>query len=860
MAGRSLVALLTLVATGAFTLRNAAPASAEGASGASANAAIMGAHLDAGGQHACAVFVNGVLKCWGRSEDGQLGYGDSNSRGDAVGEIEGLPAVELGTSRTAKSAATGGNSSCAILDNDALKCWGRNDHGQLGLGAIGGRGGALLQMGDSLPAVNLGAGRTVAAVSVGNYVVTAFACAILDTGQVKCWGDNSQGQLGIESAAVSKGLVPTDMGDTLPTVDLGPGRTATHISAGAEHVCVILDAAPSDADSNVKCWGGNDFGQLGLDDALPRGGGANDMATLPTVNLGVGRSAIAIAAGSSHTCAILDNHSVKCWGDNAWGELGTDDGNDYGAGANTSGTGAPVLSMVVLPTVNLGAGRTATAIAVGDITSCAVLDNGQVTCWGDGRSGQLGNGTATTTATRPVAPYVIASVGAATAITLGDEHVCASTADGTIRCWGIDEGGRLGRNTNSLLASPSPPVAPINFRNGLNPLLVAPPPLPPPSTNRFVPLVPSRILDTRNGLGAAKRPLAANSEIVLRVAGRGGVPPTGATAVVLNLTADQAAGAGYVTVYPADVATRPDVSSINLVRADQTVANLVTVQLSADGSLRLFSTVSTELLADVAGYYTPATAATAGRFVPLNPERVFDTRSTPGTHKLAANEQIDVAILGRATIPASGVSALVLNVTVANATAAGYASVWPFGQPLPTVSNLNVTTVGQAVANQVIVPLGIDGKVSFFSSSGADVIVDVAGYFTDATAASATTGLFTAVVPGRVFDSRGGTPSKLGPGVATRTVTVAMSGRGNLPAGGMSAVVINLTATDTGAAGYVSAWPPTLAQPNVSTLNWTNTSDTVPNHATVRVAASGQVSFFASTSSHLLADSAGWYS
>jgi hypothetical protein len=243
----------------------------------------------------------------------------------------------------------------------------------------------------------------------------------------------------------------------------------------------------------------------------------------------------------------------------------------------------------------------------------------------------------------------------------------------------------------------------------------------------------------------------------------------------------------------------------------------------------------------------------------VNPERLFDTRTTPGLSKLGVAGQMDVTLLNRAPVPTTGVGALVLNVTVAN-TNPGYLSVWPSGLARPTVSNLNITTAGQAIANQVIVPMSLDGKVSFFSSDGADVIVDVAGYFTDASAASASTGLFTPVVPGRVFDTRSGSPAKLGPSTATRTAIVTVNGKGNLPATGMSAVAMNLTATDTGTGGFVSAWPSSLTQPLVSTLNWSDVGDTVPNHAIVRVSASGQASFYASTSAQLLADSAGWFS
>jgi alpha-tubulin suppressor-like RCC1 family protein len=860
---RAFLTAAVLAGSVALATGSSLPAAAETAGGAAAPAELTASHLDAGVDHTCAVFTTNAVRCWGRNDRGQLGYGDINPRGDSPGEIEALANIDLGTGRTAKSVSAGWGSSCAILDNNTLRCWGRNDRGQLGLGAPGDRGDNASEMGDSLPTVNLGTGRTAIAVSVGDYDLTAFACAILDNAKVKCWGDNTSGQLGIGVLGGTRGLAAGEMGDALPYVNLGTGRTVKAISVGSEHACAILD------NDTLKCWGNNVVGQLGLGDNEYRGGIPGEMGdALPAVNLGLGRTATAIASSFGHSCAILDNGTVKCWGDNSAGQLGTGDGNDYGGTPGSPVTGGPVLDMAYLPAVSevVGTPSTsvpirATTIAAGYQTSCAVLTSGLLTCWGDGVSGQLGNGTSATAVGNAVPPYPVAAGKLATAVTLGEDHACASANDGAIRCWGIDDGGRLGRNTATLALVTTPPATPINFRNGSAALLVEVPVIsvPTPTTNKFVSLVPTRILDTRSGLGTARRPLAANGEIVLQVAGTGGVPIAGATAVVLNITADQAADAGFVTVYPADVTGLPTVSSLNLTQAGQTVANLVTVQLSTDGKLKLYSTVSTHLLADVAGYYTPAASATAGRFVALNPERLFDTRSTPGFAKLGAASQIDVKLLGRLPVPASGVDALVLNVTVSN-TNPGFLSVWPFGLPLPTVSNLNITTADQAIANQVIVPVGAGGKVSFYSSDGADVIVDVAGYFTDTSAASSTSGLFTPVVPRRIFDTRNGSPAKLGPSAAARTAVVTMNGKGNLPSTGMSAVVMNLTATDTGTGGFVIAWPSSLPQPLVSTLNWSDTGDTVPNHAIVRVSASGQASFFASSSTQLLADSAGWYS
>ncbi|NDA77286.1 MAG: hypothetical protein EBY07_05690, partial [Actinobacteria bacterium] len=142
------------------------------------------------------------------------------------------------------------------------------------------------------------------------------------------------------------------MGDNLPTVNLGTGRTATAVSVGGVHVCAILD------NSSVKCWGYNggsspqNGGELGLGDTANRGDGPNEMGdNLPTVDLGTGRTAISISAGAAHTCVVLDNNKVKCWGLNFAGQLGLGDTANRGDAANEMGDN--------LPTVDLGTGRTA---------------------------------------------------------------------------------------------------------------------------------------------------------------------------------------------------------------------------------------------------------------------------------------------------------------------------------------------------------------------------------------------------------------------------------------------------------------------------------------------------------------------
>ena len=325
--------------------------------------------------HACAVLNDDTVKCWGYNQYGQLGLGDTGNRGDAAGEMgDSLPTVDLGTGRTAKSVVVGAAHTCAVLDDDKVKCWGVNQHGQLGLGDTTTRGAFANQMGDNLPYVDLGTGRTANMMCANDY----HSCALLDNGDVKCWGYNQYAHLG-QGDVSSRGDNAGEMGDNLNAINFGAGRTAKFISCGFNHNCAILD------NDTVKCWGYNQYGQLGQDNAFAYGDASRSVASASAINLGVGRHAKMVAAGKYHTCAILDDGNVKCWGDNTHGELGYDDTTQRGKGASG-------YSMTDLVAVNLGAGRTARWITAGDYNTCAVLDDDQIKCWGRGIYAALGQG------------------------------------------------------------------------------------------------------------------------------------------------------------------------------------------------------------------------------------------------------------------------------------------------------------------------------------------------------------------------------------------------------------------------------------------------------------------------------------
>jgi alpha-tubulin suppressor-like RCC1 family protein len=265
-----------------------------------------------------------------------LGLGDTDNRGDNSSKMgDNLTIVDLGTGRTATAIEAGDHHTCAILDDASLKCWGENGNGQLGLGAgISNRGDGSGEMGDNLTAINLGSGRTATSITTG----TGYTCVLLDDDSVKCWGRADYGQLGA-------GKTEEYNEPNASPIDLGTGITATAIASGYFHTCAILD------NSSIKCWGRNDSGQLGIGDTGNRGDGTNSSGltemgdNLPAVDLGAGRTARAISAGDRHTCVVLDNTSLKCWGKNESGQLGLGDNSPRGDNSSEMGDNLPVISL-----------------------------------------------------------------------------------------------------------------------------------------------------------------------------------------------------------------------------------------------------------------------------------------------------------------------------------------------------------------------------------------------------------------------------------------------------------------------------------------------------------------------------------
>jgi hypothetical protein len=375
----------------------------------------------------------------------------------------------------------------------------------------------------------------------------------------------------------------------------------------------------------------------------------------------------------------------------------------------------------------------------------------------------------------------------------------------------------------------------------------------------FVPLSPLRILDTRPTelIGYSGTKPSAGAVVKLQIRGRAGVPDTSdVKSVVLNLTAEDATAGGFVTAWPSGKA-QPLSSNLNVETAGQTRPNLVTVGVGSDGAVSLFTYAGAHLIADIAGYYTYAANAYDGRLFPLPPTRLLDTRGGP---RPGAGAIVTLDIRGRGGVPATGVSAVVLTVTATDAAAAGFVTVWPSGVPRPLASNLNLERAGQTVPNQVIVPVGSDGKVNLYTDNGTHLIADVAGWFTNGEELSGNSGLFRAFASGsiRMLDTRpvhtqGWSGPKPGPGAI---VPVGFSSLGD----GTSAYAMNLTMVDATAPGFVTAYPSGPGRPNASNLNSDAEGGTIANHATVAAGRPDMiVSLYTDNGTHLIGDIIGVY-
>ncbi len=393
---------------------------------------------------------------------------------------------------------------------------------------------------------------------------------------------------------------------------------------------------------------------------------------------------------------------------------------------------------------------------------------------------------------------------------------------------------------------------------GLHPVAQAADPV---MAGTFVGVTPARVLDTRTGLGVtAAGPLPSNGQVVLTIAGRGGVPAS-VGSVALNITVTGPSAAGHVTAYPSG-GTMPDTSNVNFT-AGQTVPNMAIVKVGTDGKvvLTVTSAAPVHLIADVYGYFLPGTPTVPGSFAGTSPARLLDTRIGLGVAAagpLPSNGQVVLTIAGRGGLPAT-VGSVALNITVTGPGAAGHVTAYPSGGTMPDTSNVNFTA-GQTVPNMAIVKVGTDGKIILKVTSAAPVhlIADVSGYFLPG--APTTAGSFAGMTPARLLDTR------IGLGVTTAAavpaggqVILQVAGRRGVPTT-VGSVVLNITVTGPGAAGHITTYPSGGTMPDTSNVNFT-AGQTVPNMAIVKVGTDGKIILKVTSAApvHLIADVSGFY-
>ncbi len=301
---------------------------------------------------------------------------------------------------------------CALTNSGGVKCWGSNQYGQLGV--------SLSQFGSSTPVDVTGLGSGVIAIAAGGI----HTCALTASGGVKCWGLNQNGQLGDNGTSPIR-FTPADVSG------LTSGVAA--IAAGLLTTCAVTTGGAA------ECWGANGVGQLG--------DGTSSSALIPVNVFGLLSGVAAIATYNSHSCALMNGGGIKCWGQNNAGQLG------IGFPPNSSLVPLDVVSAQSMPALT-----GASAMVVNFSSSCAVK-NGGVLCWGDNSVGQLGNNLAIFSSNVPVSVLSgdsLPPLGGVNAIATGNNHVCALTNVGGVKCWGFNTSGQLGEGSNSPRSRATP--------------------------------------------------------------------------------------------------------------------------------------------------------------------------------------------------------------------------------------------------------------------------------------------------------------------------------------------------------------------------------------------------------------------
>ncbi|MBN2084613.1 MAG: hypothetical protein JW748_05260 [Anaerolineales bacterium] len=297
----------------------------------------------------------------------------------------------------AAALSSGEEHTCALTDQGGVNCWGNNEHGQLGDGSM---------VNSNIP-VEVKGLENVSMVAAG----WAHTCALTRSGAVRCWGYNKNGELGNGKTADS----------SVPVEVEGLASGVVNIGTKEDHTCAVI------ADGAVRCWGYNQFGQLG--------DGTHISRSVPVAVQGLSGQAAAVVAGWGHTCVLVSAGGIQCWGNNEYGQLG------YGEEAFER------LTPVIIPELQSGV----IGLSAAGGQTCALRTGGAVQCWGNNKYGQLGDGTAE----KRLSPVAVEGLDQGMArVTAGWNHTCAVTGNGEVKCWGWNYYGQLGDETKATRSRP----------------------------------------------------------------------------------------------------------------------------------------------------------------------------------------------------------------------------------------------------------------------------------------------------------------------------------------------------------------------------------------------------------------------
>ena len=350
----------------------------------------------------CVVSSAGLVKCWGGNDFGQLGDGTTQA-------FKNTPVTVTNLSG-AKQVAMGYNHACAITQTGVVSCWGDNNNGQLG-------DGTQTQRLQATPVLGLAAKATQLALTYQS------SCALLETGNIQCWGSNSQGELGVgKQITPIRSLSPQ-------TLTLGSNLKAKRIVAGKNHLCAISQ------NDSLFCWGANEVGQLGSSSSAA--------VVYQATQVSLAGSVQTVAAGFGHSCAATTN-TVSCWGDNSFAQLGN----------NVSST-TPVTSPVTV----LGLTKTIDSLTLGKDHSCAVTTDDKTYCWGSRQAGQTAQTVDAVLLDKE--PKEVSTLTGKRALSAGDFHTCSIEDNSVVKCWGKNDLGQLADGSNAQ-QSASPVLVTLN--------------------------------------------------------------------------------------------------------------------------------------------------------------------------------------------------------------------------------------------------------------------------------------------------------------------------------------------------------------------------------------------------------------